>query len=134
LKCQYNQGFSLHLGLGRQCAGAKRDAKAPFLLSRRRGFKPRFTGSNGALQHEARLLWRSKPSHLYVETAERGFGSRRGVHRPWKKSDFSAIFAFDLARTRTYNPRPRCFAADVAKRCSPLNLDAKNVGGRCLTL
>ena len=51
-----------------------------------------------------------------------------------KKSDFLAIFAFDTAEPRTYNPRPRCFAADVAKRWLPLNLDVKTVGGRCLTL
>jgi hypothetical protein len=46
---------------------------------------------------------------------------------PWKKSDFSAVFAFDTPRTRTYNPRPRCFAAVAEKRCLPLNLDVKIV-------
>jgi hypothetical protein len=45
-----------------------------------------------------------------------------------------AIFAFDTVGPRTYNPRPRCFAADVAKRVIPLNSDVKTVGRRCLTL
>jgi hypothetical protein len=65
---------------------------------------------------------------------ESGFLPARPSTALRKKGAFQAIFAFDLPRPRTYNPRPRCFAADVATRCSPLNLDAKNVGGRCLTL
>jgi hypothetical protein len=99
-----------------------------------KAFKPCFPGLNGAPQHDARLLWRSMAPHLYIERADGGFPMRRRVHRPLKKSAFSAIFAFDLPGPRTYNPRPRCFAAVALKRCLPLNLDAKNVGGRCLTL
>jgi hypothetical protein len=103
-------------------------------MDRGKAFKPCFPGLNGALQHDSRPLWRSTTPHLYIEPADGGFPTRLRVHRPLKKSAFSAIFAFDLPGPRTYNPRPRCFAADVAKRCLPLNLDAKNVGGRCLTL
>ena len=44
-----------------------------------------------------------------------------------KKSAFRAIFAFDLPKTRTYNPRPRCFAAPALKRCYSLNSDVKIV-------
>jgi hypothetical protein len=44
-----------------------------------------------------------------------------------KKSRFRAIFAFDTPRTRTYNPRPHCFAAVAEKRCLPLKSDVKIV-------
>ena len=40
------------------------------------------------------------------------------IHRPLKKTAFQAILAFDRAGPRTYNPRPRCFAAVVARRCN----------------
>ena len=33
------------------------------------------------------------------------------IHRPLKKTAFLAILAFDTLGPRTYNPRPRCFAA-----------------------
>ena len=92
-------------------------------------FKPCFSGLNGALQHDSRLLWRSAAPRLYIESVDGGFPTRRRVHRPLKKSAFPAIFAFDLPGPRTYNPRPRCFAAVVAKRCLPLNLDAKTSAG-----
>ena len=73
-------------------------------------------------------------SYLYVGAPEAGLPPLGVVHRPLKKSVFFAIFAFDTVGPRTYNPRPRCFAADVAKRVLPLNLDVKFVDGRCLTL
>jgi hypothetical protein len=51
-----------------------------------------------------------------------GFANnRREKTRIW------AILAFDRLLTRTYNPRPRCFAAVAEKRCLPLNLDVKIV-------
>jgi hypothetical protein len=79
-------------------------------------------------------LWQPERSHLYVGTGEDGFCARDCVHRPLKKTVFLAILAFDTLGPRTYNPRPRCFAADVANAVLPLNLDVKIVGGRCLTL
>jgi len=96
--------------------------------------KPLFTGLNGATQGVFRPLCRPWVHPLYIDAGRRGFADKGGVHRALKKSAFWAIFAFDTAEPRTYNPRPRCFAADVAKRCSPLKLDVKIVGGRCLTL
>jgi hypothetical protein len=52
-----------------------------------------------------------------------------------KKIVFSAIFAFDLPEPRTYNPRPRCFAARVRETALSLKSDVKIVGSAgCLTL
>jgi hypothetical protein len=99
----------------------------PGVLQKR--FKPYFSGANGALQHNSRPLWHTINPHLYIEAIRRRFWAWACIHRPLKKSAFWAIFAFDLPRPRTYNPRPRCFAAVVAKRCSPLNLDAKTSAG-----
>jgi hypothetical protein len=56
-----------------------------------------------------------------------GFRRSGTVHRPLKKTAFWAIFAFDLPRPRTYNPRPRCFAAKASKWCYSLNSDVKTV-------
>jgi hypothetical protein len=54
-------------------------------------------------------------------------GLKKGVHSPLKKSDFFLFFRFDLLRPRTYNPRPRCFAAVADEVVLPLNSDAKIV-------
>ena len=54
--------------------------------------------------------------YLYIGGLCQGFAGKKGVHRPLKKTVFFVILAFDLAGPRSYNPRPRCFAADVAKR------------------
>jgi len=80
------------------------------------------------------LLWQWRGCHLYIDAPGTELEDLGGVHRALKKTAFWAIFAFDTPGPRTYNPRPRCFAADVAKRCLPLKLDVKIVGGRCLTL
>jgi len=55
------------------------------------------------------------------------FAFAASIHRASKKSVISRLFAFDFPKPRTYNPRPRCFAAVAEKRCSPLKLDAKIV-------
>jgi hypothetical protein len=52
-------------------------------------------------------------SHLYIEPDASEFRPQDTVHRALKKSDFFVFFAFDLPEPRTYNPRPRCFAADA---------------------
>jgi hypothetical protein len=41
----------------------------------------------------------------------------RRAGRQAKKGGFSADFLFDLPEPRTYNPRPRCFAAKATKWC-----------------
>jgi hypothetical protein len=101
---------------------------------------------NDALQREALMLvasignnsapvWRLIMPYLHL--ALQGAGGRAGshIHRPLKKSAFLAIFAFDTAEPRTYNPRPRCFAADVANAVLSLKSDVKIVSRRrCLTL
>jgi hypothetical protein len=56
-----------------------------------------------------------------------GFRAPGAIHRSLKKTAFWAIFAFDLPRPRTYNPRPRCFAAKAVTRCYSLNSDVKTV-------
>ena len=97
--------------------------------------KPGFIGLHDAPQHPRSQRrstsvcgeWRTAESHLYIEAEASEFRSRSTVHRALKKSDFFVFFAFDLPERRTYNQRPRCFAADVAKRVLPLNLDAKIV-------
>jgi len=47
---------------------------------------------------------------------------------------FLRFFAFDLGKPRSYNPRPRCFAAACRGAVLPVDFDVKIVGGRCLTL
>ena len=64
-----------------------------------------------ALHAGASPLWHPEEPHLYIGAAGHDFGSPKGFHRPLKKTAFLAILAFDRAGPRTYNPRPRCFAA-----------------------
>jgi len=79
--------------------------------------KPFICGSQiGAPQHGFCQVWLFTKPHLYIEGTKRGADAGTCVHRALKKTAFLAILAFDRLRPRTYNPRPRCFAADVAKR------------------
>ena len=62
-------------------------------------------------------------------------GRPPGQETPPEKTEYFAFLAFDLPEPRTYNPRPRCFAAVAEKRCLPLKSDVKIVAQRrCLTL
>ena len=70
----------------------------------------------GAPQHRFCQVWRFAKPHLYIEGAKRRRVAGICIHRALKKTAFLAILAFDRLGPRTYNPRPRCFAADVAKR------------------
>ena len=58
-------------------------------------------------------LWHCSDLHLYIGAFRQGFRAQKVFHRALKKSDFFRFFAFDLPKRRTYNPRPRCFAADA---------------------
>jgi hypothetical protein len=64
------------------------------------------------------MMHRSRPwagrEHRRMRAGKRRFSP---VRRALKKSAFWAVFAFDLPKTRTYNPRPRCFAAPAKKWC-----------------
>jgi hypothetical protein len=141
--------FIILISIGYWKIGAVKKGRPLFLLGAPSIFclarvsqKPGFIGLDDAPQHRGLLRpgqwfsgrWQPAESHLYIEPDERDFPSQAAVHRPLKKSDFLAFFAFDLPEPRTYNPRPRCFAADVAKRVIPLNSDVKTVGRSCLTL
>src|ERR1700677_5061915 len=64
-----------------------------------------------APHRDARPLWRSDSAYLYIDVGPWTLAVQKTFHRPLKKTGFWAIFAFDTPGPRTYNPRPRCFAA-----------------------
>ena len=62
----------------------------------------------------------------YIEPDSSDFRVRGGVHRALKKTAFWAIFAFDTPGPRTYNPRPRCFAADASEAVFTVEIRREN--------